>query len=98
MRNDFNDVDLCLKLAARGWHTLYTPHVQATHHESATRSYRALDTREVELMFERWGDRLAADTHVSPHFDRTTLRPPLAMRSSAGSHDARRLVGDSASR
>jgi len=98
LRNDFNDVDLCLKLAARGWHTLYTPHVQATHHESATRSYRALDTREVELMFERWGDRLAADTHVSPHFDRTTLRPPLAMRSSAGSHDARRLVGDSASR
>jgi GT2 family glycosyltransferase len=80
LRNDFNDVDLCLKLEAHGHRTLYTPHVRVTHHESVTRSYRTLDAHEVELMFERWADRLAVDPHVSPHLDRTTLHPPLAMR------------------
>jgi len=80
LRNDFNDVDLCLRLEAQGFRTLYTPHVRVTHYESITRSYRALDAREVELMFERWADRFAVDPHVSPHLDRTTMKPALALR------------------
>jgi GT2 family glycosyltransferase len=80
LRNDFNDVDLCLKLEARGFRTLYTPHVRVTHHESVTRAYRALDPGEVEQMFDRWADRFAVDPHVSPHLDRTTLKPALALR------------------
>ena len=83
LRNDFNDVDLCLKLESRGLRTLYTPHVRVMHHESVTRSYRALDAREVELMFERWSDRLVVDPHVSPPLARTTLHPPLALRSAS---------------
>jgi len=33
----FNDVDLCLKLGARGWRTLWTPQARLMHLESASR-------------------------------------------------------------
>ena len=33
----FNDVDLCLRLAERGWRTIWTPHTRLVHLESATR-------------------------------------------------------------
>jgi hypothetical protein len=86
LRNDFNDVDLCLKLEANGFRTLYTPHVRVTHHESVTRAYRALDPGEVEHMFARWAGRFAVDPHVSPHLDRRTLKPLLALRPVPRTH------------
>ena len=33
----FNDVDLCLRLNARGWQSLYEPRAQLIHHESVSR-------------------------------------------------------------
>lgn len=69
LHTDFNDVDLCLKLAARGFPNLFTPHVSVLHHESASRTGRPIDPREVDLMYDRWGDRLAYDPFVSPHID-----------------------------
>lgn len=62
----FNDVDLCLKLAARGWHSFYEPRAQAVHHESASRGFdrdpcgSARQTREVMALQERWGTKLAS--------------------------------------
>ncbi|MBE7244567.1 MAG: glycosyltransferase, partial [Actinomycetospora chiangmaiensis] len=34
---DFNDVDLCLRLGARGWRTLWTPRARLAHLESVSR-------------------------------------------------------------
>ena len=33
----YNDVDLCLKVGALGYTTLWTPYAQLIHHESVTR-------------------------------------------------------------
>lgn len=35
----FNDVDLCLRLNARGWHCLYEPRAVLVHHESVSRGF-----------------------------------------------------------
>lgn len=35
----FNDVDLCLKLNARGWRSLYEPRATLVHHESVSRGF-----------------------------------------------------------
>jgi len=80
LATDFNDVDLCLRLAEQGLVALYTPHVRLLHHESVTRAGRAIDPAEVELMYARWGDHLERDPHLSPHFDRASLCPVLATR------------------
>lgn len=62
----FNDVDLCLKLAARGWRSLYEPRARAIHHESASRGLdrdplgAARQAREVMALQERWGTKLAS--------------------------------------
>jgi GT2 family glycosyltransferase len=69
----FNDVDLCLRLAARGWKTVWTPHARLVHLESASRGgaeataeKAALLRQEAALMHERWGERLAADPYYHP--------------------------------
>jgi GT2 family glycosyltransferase len=60
----FNDVDLCLRLAARGWHSLYEPRAQAVHHESASRGLdrdprgAARQADEIIALQERWGTKL----------------------------------------
>lgn len=62
----FNDVDLCLKLTARGWRSLYEPRAQAVHHESASRGLdrdprgAARQAREVMALQKRWGTELAS--------------------------------------
>lgn len=62
----FNDVDLCLRLAARGWQSLYEPRACAVHHESVSRGLdhdgpgAARQAREVQALQERWKTRLAS--------------------------------------
>ena len=69
---NFNDVDYCLKLRARGKRIVFTPHAKLAHFASAT---RGLDVRaDHEQRFEReqqnlrakWGAVLAADPYYSP--------------------------------
>lgn len=69
----FNDVDLCLRLAARGWKTVWTPHARVVHLESATRGSpeatvekAARLKEEAALMHARWGARLGADPYYHP--------------------------------
>ncbi|AWW73684.1 glycosyl transferase [Erythrobacter sp. KY5] len=66
----FNDVDLCLRLRAKGWHNLYEPRAQLVHHESVSRG-RDLDPvgsarqrREVEALQERWGTQLVMSEEI----------------------------------
>ena len=86
----FNDVDLCLKLAARGWRTLWTPQARLMHLESASRgSDRAAEAAErlageAATMRERWGAQLASDPYYNPNLTLADESFTLADRSRAG--------------
>jgi len=51
---NFNDVDLCMKLAARGYQAYVTPRAQLYHFESRTRDPRVVKY-ETDLLWRRWG-------------------------------------------
>ena len=74
----FNDVDLCLKLAATGKRIVFTPHVALKHHESLSRgSDMAADRRprfhrELEVLRKRWHRLLRDDPFYNPYLDRTS--------------------------
>lgn len=70
---DFNDVDLCLRLAQAGYRTLYVGAAVLHHREAASRRWtaqaRARHAREVEAFKKRWGPLLVQDPHYHPAFD-----------------------------
>jgi GT2 family glycosyltransferase len=74
----FNDVDLCLRLRARGYDIVWTPAAELYHHESASRGTdidgpaRERFNSELNLMRRRWGERLDSDPFFNPNFDRRT--------------------------
>ncbi len=86
----FNDVDLCLKLAGRGWRTIWTPQARLMHLESASRgSDRAAEaaarlSREAHVMRERWGDLLSRDPCYNPNLTLADESFSLAANSRAG--------------
>jgi GT2 family glycosyltransferase len=68
----FNDVDLCLKLRARGLEVVWTPHACLIHHESysrghdrATREKRRRSEAEMDHMRKRWGTATYEDPFSS---------------------------------
>lgn len=67
IRVAFNDVDFCLRVQEKGYSTLWTPHAELYHHESASRGHedtpekRARFKSEVDFMVARWGETLEAD-------------------------------------
>ncbi|MCC6763595.1 MAG: glycosyltransferase family 2 protein [Deltaproteobacteria bacterium] len=61
-----NDVDLCLRLRARGYLVVYTPHAVVRHYESQTRGTRAV-SEDVWLMMRRWRQVLPNDPYYSPN-------------------------------
>jgi GT2 family glycosyltransferase/tetratricopeptide (TPR) repeat protein len=70
---DFSDVDLCLKAAAAGYRTVFTPFAKLIHHESATRGpYMSVEKRErweaeAATMRARWGETLPHDPFYNPN-------------------------------
>lgn len=83
----FNDVDLCLRLAQRGWRNVWTPHAELLHHESLSRGRetgggrRRAHARECSRMRQRWGEDLLQDPYYHPalsldRVDFTTWCPP----------------------
>ena len=73
----YNDVDLCLKVGARGWRVVWTPALVAEHHESLSRgddmapSKVARFFHENQVMQDRWGTLLRRDPFYNPHFSRS---------------------------
>jgi GT2 family glycosyltransferase len=69
---NFNDVDLCLKMRARGQSVVWTPHARLLHAESASRgkeeapSARARVAREIDNLRTRWGHVLLKDPAYHP--------------------------------
>ncbi len=79
---DFNDIDLCLRLGARGWGSVWTPRATLAHHESVSRGPSVGPAR---ARFEAEGDRFAArwravirdDPYYHPAFSVTTFGEEL---------------------
>jgi GT2 family glycosyltransferase len=68
---NFNDVDYCLKLRARGQRIVLTPHARLYHFESASRGQDKMPdraarfTRELQNLRARWGECLIADPYYN---------------------------------
>ncbi|MCB0793185.1 MAG: glycosyltransferase [Flavobacteriales bacterium] len=74
---EYNDVDLCLRLAEKGYHNVYLPHVELYHYESLTRGHPHMTKesyerhlREVGLFKERWSELIADDPCYNPNLTR----------------------------
>ncbi len=69
----FNDVDLCLKVMAKGHRNLWTPYAEAYHHESKSRGRDDCSVkmerfhREIKYMQDTWGSLLNNDPYHSPN-------------------------------
>ena len=70
----YNDVDFCLKLHEQGYYNVFTPYVEATHHESISRGYEDTDEKMQRLLseqasfLERWKDLLdKGDPYYNPN-------------------------------
>ncbi len=68
-----NDLDLCLRLTAAGWHHVVSPHAELVHHESASRGY-ADDPANARLSSDEetrfavvWSRELADDPLYNPN-------------------------------
>ena len=91
---NFNDVDYCLKLRARGQRIVFTPHAKLLHLESASRGLDlALDRkarldRELRNLRAKWGSVLAADPYYSPLLSRDPI-PYSALAWPPGSTEPR---------
>ncbi|WP_071231718.1 glycosyltransferase [Salinicola sp. MIT1003] len=78
----FNDVDLCLKLRARGQAIVWTPEARLIHAESATRGKdesaekAARAEREMANLRRRWGNALAADPAYNPNLSLDVASDP----------------------
>ena len=76
---NFSDVDLCLKLRAKGFHTLYVPDATLHHHESVSRSTRRGDLvrmagqKELHRLVSRWQLARSPDPFHNPNL--STVSP-----------------------
>lgn len=75
-----SDVDLCLKVGARGWTVLYAPEIELRHHESLTRGHaqdgaeRRRAEAEMAVLLARWGQRAAYDPTRNPQWETRGVR------------------------
>lgn len=71
---NFNDVDLCLRIADEGYDIVWTPHAELYHRESFTRESNPEGfQRELELFRRRWKSRVDVDPFYNPNL---TLETP----------------------
>lgn len=80
---ELSDVDLCLKLNARGWQTLIDPGVTILHEESASRggaTFRRLAVYESQrnIFVDRWRHVLRDDPWFHPGLSLYSFAPALA--------------------
>jgi GT2 family glycosyltransferase len=80
----FNDVDLCLKLNARGWQSLYEPRAVLVHHESVSRGFdrdpvgSARLAGEIAALQRRWQTNEVFDPFHHPKLSRVSEQFTLA--------------------
>ena len=64
--HDFNDIDFCLRVRARGYRNVFTPFAHFEHVEGASLIRSAANTDEVELFRNLYGDTYQIDPYYSP--------------------------------
>ncbi|MBU1123416.1 glycosyltransferase family 2 protein [Patescibacteria group bacterium] len=69
---DFCDVDYCLRAQKAGYRTVFTPHSQLYHDESATRGDNdgkgaSLDMKEAVAFEKKWGNVIKHDPYYNPN-------------------------------
>ena len=79
---DFNDVDFCLRLGARGYKTVWTPQARLAHLESVSRgpavgAARARFEAEGDRFAARWRDVIRHDPFYHPRLSLTTFGEDL---------------------
>lgn len=77
---ELGDIDLCLRLAQRGWKTVFTPDAVLTHHESATRGRSNVAERyakERQHFLASWKDAVLDDPCFHPALSLTARRTSL---------------------
>lgn len=68
------DVDLCLRIRARGYRVVNTPHVNVTHHESATRSGMVIPDSDAWKCFESFHPYIKdGDPYYNPNLSLTSM-------------------------
>ncbi len=68
---EFNDVDLCLRLRARGYRIVFTPRALLHHHESATRRHGHVEADQA-VFVQRWDSHLkGGDPYYNRHLTLT---------------------------
>lgn len=81
----FNDVDLCLRLNARGWQSLYEPRAVLIHHESVSRGFdrdpvgAARFAGELAALQLRWQTDRIVDPFHHPMLSRASEQFVLAL-------------------
>ncbi|MDN3589191.1 glycosyltransferase family 2 protein [Methylobacterium adhaesivum] len=79
---DFNDVDLCLRLNAAGFKTVWTPHAVVAHLESTSRgpalgAARIRFEAEAARFVDRWRETIRHDPYFHPALSLTTFGEDL---------------------
>ena len=78
---DLNDVDLCLRLNARGWQTICDCRVMLAHHQSASRGgglrLQKVYRREREYFAGKWGAVIRDDPFFNPNLSLYDREPRL---------------------
>lgn len=80
----FNDVDFCLRLGRAGYRTVWTPHAEFVHHESASRGIEDTSTKqrrflaEEKYIREKWSGSLPSDPFYNPNLSLETKLFTLA--------------------
>jgi GT2 family glycosyltransferase len=79
---EFNDIDLCLRFAERGWRTLWTPDAALYHKQSASRGLQlrpfTVYRKEREYFVKRWAHVIRDDPYFHPALSLFSHRPALA--------------------
>jgi GT2 family glycosyltransferase len=72
---DFNDVDYCLRVRARGYRVVGTPFAKLYHFEGASFGSRehVVNPAEVNALNERWQDVIDQDPYYNPNLTRSAL-------------------------
>ncbi len=70
----YNDIDLCLKIGARGYRVIYTPHANLYHYEALSKTIRDLDPRPEEsaALRRKWKAVIEADPFYNPNLTTTS--------------------------
>lgn len=79
---EFNDIDLCLKAAERGWSTIWTPKAVLYHLQSASRGYPIkpykVFRKERDYFLKRWAHLIRDDRFFHPALSLYSHKPALA--------------------